>query len=128
MNSAVSMVRWRVHGVEFHRFRTCVDDVVRGASRNQNSRTVLNRVPNVVEGRFPFSGFDAKKLIELMHLFAYFLSRLQRHKNELTIFRSIQDAPEIVIIKREFFYIYNVSSHIVMILHLRLGSQSQTMS
>ena len=112
MDGAVQMVRWRVDGVEFHRLigRGIYDVVVR-ARGNNDSETVADRVLHTIEDRFAFARFTPDELIQVMYLHTDLLTGFQAHHDELTVFRRVQNLSEIIVRKRRFLQIDDISFH-----------------
>ena len=66
MHDAVSMIGWRIEGIEFQRCIAGVDDVVVRSGRNEHREARVDGFPNAVEDRLAGPFFDSKELIELV--------------------------------------------------------------
>ena len=99
---AVLVLRRRVNRVEPKvRALRGIDHVMPSARGDDDSVPVLDRVFYAVNNHLSFSSFKSKELIDIhVRLFTYFLSRLNAHKDELTVLPRVQHAPEIRILHR----------------------------
>jgi hypothetical protein len=76
MNDAVTVVWRSIERVKLERGRTRIDDVVLGASRNEDSEAGADRTADAVEDSLPRSFLYAEKLVKLVNLHPDLFSRM----------------------------------------------------
>jgi hypothetical protein len=111
MDNAVSMIRRRINRIEFQRNVASIDNVVIRPRRDDNCEARSNRSSHTIENRLAGSFFDTKELIERVDFGPDFLVGIQRHEDELTVFRRVNHPAEIFILVRQVLNVLDKAFH-----------------
>jgi len=95
-----------------------VDEVVCYTGRDDNSRTVPQRVPLTIQDGFAFSSLDPDELVAItMLLQADLLARLQRHHYQLHVWCGEEHLSEMFILNGSLLDIDHVTCHVLFSCH-----------
>ncbi len=111
MDNTVPMIRRCVERVEFQGNAAGVDDVVIRTGRDDNRKTSLDRRPNAIENRLTGAFFHSKELVEFVDFRTDLFLGLQRHEDELAVFRGVEYPAKIVILDSESLDVLHKTFH-----------------
>jgi hypothetical protein len=90
VDDAVPMIWRRVERVELEWDTAGIDDVVIRSSRDDNREPCADCRPNTIENRLTGPLLHAKKLVERVYFRSDLFLGLQRHDDELAVFRRVK--------------------------------------
>lgn len=85
VDPAVYMIGGSIDGIELHGHRACIQDIVIGAGRHQESRTIFQRVFFAIDDGFPLSSFETEELVHMMDFGADVFSGKEGHEDDLAV-------------------------------------------
>src|SRR5690606_41525634 len=107
-----TMLGRAVNRVQTQGLITAVDYIVASTGRNDHCVVILDGMCLSVNHDLALAFFDAKELImALMNLFPDFLTRLQRHQDQLQVFPRVKHLAVKIIVHGQFFDIIDKTFH-----------------